>query len=129
MALNLNDIGIQSSLPSNLTTSSFVESVDYERKAEEVVVTNHTGAFGAAELFDPTVDVTIAGKGDLHSSIVAGGTDVAALQINGVTTNTTSSENSGSFVVTSIRTSESASDFNTFEISGTYYPAARSTNP
>ena len=73
--------------------------------------------------------MTIAGKGDLHSSIVAGGTDVAALQINGVTTNTTSSENSGSFVVTSIRTSESASDFNTFEISGTYYPAAGSTNP
>jgi pyridoxal/pyridoxine/pyridoxamine kinase len=90
MAANLDDVGIQSS------GLALLESIDYSKKLEEAVIMDSDSSFGDAEAFNPTIDWSLKGRGDI----------------------------SGTLLVLSTKQDESNTDFNGWEASGKYYPNA-----
>lgn len=112
MAVTLNTVGIQS------TSLSLCESVDYEQKTEEVVVQDCDTGFGAAETIDPMVEFSLKGSGDLPAGITIAGDGGSNVDI----TNINDGAGTETRIITSIRETESSDAFNTWEVSGVYYP-------
>ena len=111
MAANLNDVGIQSS------ALTLLESIDYSAKLEEAIVTDSDSSFGDAEAFNPVVEFSLKGKGDIPASMGIG-TDAASAALTGI------NDGAGTMILTSVKESESNKDFNAWECSGTYWPNA-----
>lgn len=111
MPANLDDVGIQSS------GLALLESIDYTKKLEEAVITDSDSSFGDAEAFNPTIDFSLKGRGDLPAGIAVG-TDGGAVSLSGIT------DGGGTLLVLSTKQSESSTDFNGWEASGTYFPNA-----
>lgn len=113
MALNLDDVGIQS-----VTGITLLQSVDYEKKLDVATVPNCTSGFGAAEAFNPIIEFSMKGAGDLPAALVIGsdgGTDADIEDVN---------DGSGTRIITNVKEMEKNDDFNGWECSGTYYPNA-----
>jgi len=114
MPANLNDVGIQS------TALSLVEGVDYSIKLEEAVVKESDSSFGDAEAFDPIIEFSIKGRGDIPAGLAAGsdgGTDGVLTGIN---------DGLGTTIIKTIKRGESYTDFDSWECSGSYFPSATS---
>lgn len=114
MAANLNDVGIQAS------ALSLLESIDYSKKLEEAVITDSDSSFGHAQAFNATIDFSLKGKGDIPATLVVGGENIAAAALTGV------NDGDGTTILKSVKISETNTDFNSWEVSGVYYPLALS---
>jgi hypothetical protein len=114
MPANLNDVGIQAS------SLTLLETVDYSKKLEEAVIMDSDSSFGDAEAFNPIIEFSLKGRGDLPSGIAIGtdGGASGAVDLTGI------NDGSGTLIITSVKQSESNTDFNAWECSGTYYPSA-----
>ncbi len=113
MAVNLDDVGVQT-----YTASTLCDRVEYEQKLTEVEAPACDGGFGAAEVFDPVIEFSMSGKGDLPALLVVGtdgGTDGVITGVN---------DGPGTRVFTSIKEMEKNDDFNSWEAEGFYYPSA-----
>ena len=108
MPVNLNAIGIQS------IELTLAESVERTAKVETAAVNNYLGGFGHAATYDPTTDFSVSGRGDLPAGLAVG---ISGDGIDGLFT-------AGTTIVTSVTESERNDDFNSWELSGTNYPAA-----
>ena len=109
------DVGVQNAA-AGLT---LCEVVEYEQRLDEVVVMDCDSGFGAGATFDPVVDITLRGKGDLPAGLVIGSDGATDGEITGL--------NDGASDVTiynSIRESERNDDLNDWEASGQYFPNA-----
>lgn len=115
MPVNLDDIGIQSY---ETPVGAICESLDYEKKLDEAVIMNCTSQFGAAEAFDPIIEFSVKGRGDLPVNLVVGtngGGDAVLTNIN--------DDIGGTIILSSVKENEKNDDFNGWEISGTFYPS------
>lgn len=113
MAITLTAVGIQST-----AAIALCESIDYDKKMDEALILECDGGFGAAEAYDPTIDWSIKGSGDLPALLIIGtdgSTDAALTDIN---------DGSGTNLITSVKETESNEDFNSWDVSGTYFPGA-----
>ena len=113
MAVNLTDVGIQS-----VTGVTLLQSVEYEKKVDEAMVTNCTSGFGAAATFNPTFEFSMKGAGDLPAALLIGSDGGEAGEITGV------NDGTGTRIITNVKEMEKNEDFNSWEISGTYWPSA-----
>lgn len=112
MPVNLDNVGIQSH--SGVTLCN---SVDYEKKLSKAEVPACDSGFGAADAFDPIIDFTIKGAGDLPVGLVIGsdgGSDADLTNIN----DTADTKR----IITNVKEMEKHDDYNEWEISGTFYP-------
>lgn len=112
MAANLDDVGIQSS------ALSLIESVDYTKKLDEAVITDSDSSFGDAEAFNPIIDFSIKGRGSIPALLLIGSDGSTDAVLTGI------NDGTGTIIITSVKTSESATDFDAWEIGATYYPNA-----
>lgn len=113
MAVDLTDVGIQS-----VTGVTLLQSVEYEKKVDEAMVTNCTSGFGAAETFNPTFEFSMKGSGDLPVALAIGSDGGSSGDIAGV------NDGAGTRIITNVKEMEKNEDFNSWEISGTYWPSA-----
>lgn len=113
MALNLDDVGIQS-----VSGITLLQSVDYEKKVDVATVVDCTSAFGAAEAFNPIIEFSMKGAGDLPVALVIGGDGSTSGDITDV------NDGSGTRIITNVKEMEKNDDFNGWECSGTYFPNA-----
>lgn len=114
MPANLNDVGIQSS------ALALIESVDYSKKLEEAVIMDSDSGFGDAEAFNPIVEFSFKGRGSIPAGIIIssdGGSDADLAGVN---------DGAGTIIITNVKKSETNTDFDSWECSGTYYPNASS---
>jgi hypothetical protein len=88
-------------------TSGYIESIEVSKKMTEKMIIDKDGTFAQSYAFDPVFDISIRARGE---------TDIEAadLSISGLTLST---YGIGIVVVTSVRTSERADDFPSFDIS------------
>ena len=116
MPANLNDVGIQAS------SLTLLESVDYSKKLSEAVIMDSDSSFGDAEAFNPVIEFSLKGRGDVPSGIAVGtdGGVGGAADLAGI------NDGAGTLIITSVKQSESNKDFNAWECSGTYWPDATS---
>ena len=113
MALNLDDVGIQS-----IAGITLLQSVDYEKKLDVATVSSCTSAFGAAEAYNPIIEFSMKGAGDLPAGLVIGSdgsTDADLTDVN---------DGTGIRIITNVKEMEKNDDFNGWECSGTYFPNA-----
>jgi hypothetical protein len=108
MPVTLTNIGIQS------VEYSLAQSVERTTRTESASVMNYLGGFGHAEAYDPVTEFSISGRGDLPSGLAVG---IAGDGIDGLFA-------AGTTIVTSVSLTENNTDFNSWDISGTNYPAA-----
>jgi hypothetical protein len=87
-------------------TSGYVESVEISKKMTEKMIIDKDGTFAQAHAFDPVFDISIRAKGDTSMK-------VADASITGLSV---SSYGISLVVITSVRTSERADDFPSFDI-------------
>jgi hypothetical protein len=92
--------------------------VEYEKKVDEALVVDCTSGFGAAETFNPTFEFSMKGAGDIPVALVIGSDGGSGADIADVTDGT------GTRIITNVKEMEKNEDFNGWEISGTYWPAA-----
>lgn len=114
MAVNLDDVGIQSW---TAPAGSVCESVDYEKKIEEAMISACDSGFGAAAAFDPTIEFSIKGRGDLPAGFAVGTDGGASGAITGV------NDGAGTSIIESVKEGEKNDDYNSWEISGIYFPS------
>ena len=114
MAVNLDDVGVQSW---TAPTGSICESVEYEQKTDTAMITSCDSGFGAAEAFAPIVEFSIKGRGDLPTGFAVGTDGGANGTIDGV------NDGSGTSIIESVKESEKNDDYNSWEISGMYFPS------
>lgn len=112
MAVNLSSVGVQTN------SVSLCESVDYEQKVDEAVRQACDSGFGAAETFDPIIEFSLKGAGDIPAGYAIGGDGGLEADITGVTDGVGTETR----IITNLKVTETADDFNGWEISGTYYP-------
>lgn len=112
MAANLDDVGIQSS------GLALLESIDYSKKLEEAVIMASDSSFGDAEAFNPTIDWSLKGRGDIPVALVVGTDGGLSAPLTGIT------DGAGTLLVLSTKEDESNTDFNGWEASGKYFPNA-----
>ena len=115
MAVTLTDIGLQSYTSG---TPCLVESVDYEQKVDEIVVPSCDSGFGFAATYDPMIEFSIKGKGDLPALLLIGTDGSTDADITGVN----DGAGTETRIITSVKTSEENEGLNSWEISGSYYP-------
>lgn len=113
MAANLDSIGIQSW---TAPLGAVCDSLDYEKRVDEVIIPNCTSGFGLGETIDPIIDFSIKGYGDLPTGFVAGGNGGGEADITGV------NDGAGTIIIESVKQAEKNDMYNAFEISGTYFP-------
>ncbi|NDG19831.1 MAG: hypothetical protein EB117_16415 [Betaproteobacteria bacterium] len=107
MPVTLTNIGIQS------VEYSLAQSVERTTRTESASVMNYLGGFGHAEAYDPVTEFSISGRGDLPAGLAVG---IAGDGIDGLFA-------AGTTIVTSVSLTENNTDFNSWDISGTNYPA------
>lgn len=112
MPADLSDVGIQSS------ALTLLESIDYSKKVEEAVISDSDSSFGAAEAYNPIIEFSLKGKGDIPVALVLGSDGGASSVLTGV------NDGVGVSILTSVKIAETNTDFNSWEVSGTYYPNA-----
>lgn len=112
MAATLNDIGIQSS------GLALLESIDYDKKTEEVVVSDSDSSFGEGQMFNPTVDFSLKGHGDIDALLVIGSDGGAAGSLTGI------NDGSGTRIITDTTETETNGGINNWDAKGVYYPNA-----
>lgn len=112
MAVNLNDVGIQSS------TITLLQSVEYEKKVDEAIVPACDSGFGAAETYNPTIEFSMKGAGDLPASLIVGSDGGLSADLTGV------NDGLGTRLILSVKEMEKNEGFNEWEASGTYWPNA-----
>lgn len=113
MAVDLDDVGIQS-----VAGITLLQSVEYEKKLDEAVVSSCTSAFGAAEAFNPTFEFSMKGAGDIPVALAIGTDGSTSADIADV------NDGTGTRIITNVKEMEKNEDFNGWEISGTYWPNA-----
>jgi hypothetical protein len=87
-------------------TSGYVESIEISKKMTEKMIIDKDGTFAQAHAFDPVYDISIRAKGD--TDIAVADASISSLNVSsyGITL----------VVVTSVRKSERADDFPSFDI-------------
>lgn len=113
MAINLDDVGVQSH-----TTTTLCESVDYETKTDQAMISACDSTFGAAEAFDPITEFSLRGKGDIDVLLVIGGDGSTAAVLTDI------NDGLGTRILSSVKEDENNTEFNGWEVSGTYFPGA-----
>ena len=114
MPANLDDVGIQSS------GLALLESIEYSKKIEEAIITDSDSSFGHAAAFNPTIDFSLKGRGDIPAGLAVG-TDGGA---GGAANLTGINDGDGTILILSTKEGETNTDFNSWEASGTYWPNA-----
>jgi hypothetical protein len=107
MPVNLDNIGIQS------VDLTLAESVEVTRKVDTKPLVDKQGRFADGKAFDPTVEFSLKGRGDLPAGIAVGINDVEIASISG-----------GVTIVTSVKEGQKNDDWNTWECSGQNFPNA-----
>lgn len=108
MPINLNAIGIQS------VDLTLAESVEITHKVETKPLLDKDGKFADGKAFDPTIEFSLKGRGDLPAGIAAGsGGGVTIAGVNG-----------GVTIITSVKEGQKNDDWNTWECSGQNWPNA-----
>jgi hypothetical protein len=87
-------------------TSGFVESIEISKKMTEKMIIDKDGTFAQAHAFDPVFDISIRAKGD---------TDIEVAE-NAISGLNVTSYGISLVIVTSVRKSERADDFPSFDI-------------
>ncbi len=107
MPVNLDNIGIQS------VDLTLAESVEVTRKVDTKPLLDKQGRFADGKAFDPTMEFSMKGRGDLPAGIAVGINDVEIASISG-----------GVTIVTSVKEGQKNDDWNTWECSGQNFPNA-----
>ena len=107
MPVNLDNIGIQS------VDLTLAESVEVTRKVDTKPLLDSQGRFADGKAFDPTMEFSMKGRGDLPAGIAVGTNDVGIASISG-----------GVTIVTSVKEGQKNDDWNTWECSGQNFPNA-----
>jgi hypothetical protein len=107
MPVNLDNIGIQS------VDLTLAESVEVTRKVDTKPLLDKQGRFADGKAFDPTMEFSLKGRGDLPAGIAVGTHDVEIASISG-----------GVTIVTSVKEGQKNDDWNTWECSGQNFPNA-----
>jgi hypothetical protein len=107
MPVNLDNIGIQS------VDLTLAESVEVTRKVDTKPLLDKQGRFADGKAFDPTMEFSMKGRGDLPAGIAVGTNDVGIASISG-----------GVTIVTSVKEGQKNDDWNTWECSGQNFPNA-----
>lgn len=112
MAANLTDVGIQAS------ALTLVESISYSKKLSEATIMDSDSGFGAAQGFNPIITFTIKGRGDIPVALAIGTDGGASSALTGI------NDGTGTIIITSVKRGELNTDFDSWEVAGTYYPNA-----
>jgi len=92
--------------------SGYVTSIEVSKKLTDKMIVDKDGSFAQAHAFDPSFSLSIRGGGDASD-------DVADTAITGITASTYGAT---TVMITSVRTTEKADDWNTYEVSAIGYP-------
>ena len=93
--------------------SGYVTSIEVSKKLTDKMIVDKDGTFAQAHAFDPSFNLSIRGGGD--SADEAGG-----VAITGITATT---YGAATVMITSVRSTEKADDWNTYEVSAIGYPS------
>lgn len=111
MAVVFDTIGIQS------VGASLVESVETTVNLESVIVKASDSGYGFAEVFDPSYEFTVSGRGDLPSAAVIGAAGDATVVPDNM-------PSGGITLISSIKLEEKNEDIQSWEITGMLAPGA-----
>lgn len=93
--------------------SGYVSSIEVSKKLTDKMIVDKDGTFAQAHAFDPSFNLSIRGGGDAADG-------VADTTITGITAST---YGAATVMITSVRNTEKADDWNTYEVSAIGYPS------
>ena len=94
-------------------SAGLVSKVSTSRKTESKVIKDYSGAFGAAQTFDPTGEFTVEGMGnapEIALGVASGGVP--------------SSITGGVIIIDNFSQGEKSDDFQTWKYGGKHFPGA-----
>jgi hypothetical protein len=92
--------------------SGYVSSIEVSKKLTDKMIVDKDGSFAQAHAFDPSFSLSIRGGGSSSD-------EVAASTITGITANT---YGAATVMITTVRYTEKADDWDTYEVSAIGYP-------
>ena len=93
--------------------SGYVTSIEVSKKLTDKMIVDKDGTFAQAHAFDPSFSLSIRGGGGSAD-------DVASTTITGISAST---YGAATVMITSVRTTEKADDWSTYEVSAIGYPS------